>query len=83
MPDDSAMCHLLTEIVKLLVEDADAVTAELSQEQERKVIRLHVAATDLGKIIGKQGRTVHSLRTIMGAASRKLHTRYALDIAND
>lgn len=81
-PDDVAMCHLLTEIVKLFVEDTKAVTAELSDGQESKIIPLVVAPTDLGTIFGKRGQTMHSLRTIMGAASMKLYTRYALDVQN-
>jgi hypothetical protein len=47
------------------------------------VIRLRVAHQDIGKVIGKQGRTARSLRTILGAASMKLHHRFALDILED
>jgi predicted RNA-binding protein YlqC (UPF0109 family) len=47
------------------------------------VIRLRVAHQDIGKVIGKQGRTARSLRTILGAASMKLHHRFALDILEE
>ena len=42
-----------------------------------------MAATDLGKVIGKQGRTAKSIRTILGAASMKLKKRYTLEIIED
>ena len=44
------------------------------------VLRLHVSDSDIGKVIGKQGRTAHSLRTILSAVSTKYHHRYTLDI---
>ena len=43
-------------------------------------MRLQVSPADLGKVIGKQGRTARSLRTILGAASMKLKQRFSLDI---
>jgi uncharacterized protein len=71
---------LLTEIARSLVDDTAAVRVEVLAEQESTVLRLHVAATDIGKVIGKQGRTARSLRTILGAASMKLQRRFSLDI---
>jgi predicted RNA-binding protein YlqC (UPF0109 family) len=71
---------LLTEIARSLVDDTDAVRVEVLTEQESTVLRLHVAAGDIGKVIGKQGRTARSLRTILGAASMKLQRRFSLDI---
>ena len=47
------------------------------------VLRLQVAPGDLGKVIGKQGRTARSLRTILGAASMKLKHRFSLDIVEE
>jgi uncharacterized protein len=47
------------------------------------VLELRVAQTDLGKVIGKQGRTAKSIRTILGAASMKLKKRYTLEIVED
>ncbi len=74
------MQTLMTEITRALVDDADAVRVEILTEQEATVLRLHVAPSDIGKVIGKQGRTARSLRTILGAASMKLQRRFSLDI---
>ena len=79
----SEMQTLMTEITRALVDDADAVRVEALTEQESTVLRLHVAPSDIGKVIGKQGRTARSLRTILGAASMKLHHRFLLDIRED
>ena len=76
----SEMQALMTEITRALVDDADAVRVEVLTDQEATVLRLHVAPSDIGKVIGKQGRTARSLRTILGAASMKLQRRFSLDI---
>ncbi len=59
------------------------LSVELIQDRDATVIRLRVAHQDIGKVIGKQGRTARSLRTILGAASMKLHHRFSLDIVED
>jgi predicted RNA-binding protein YlqC (UPF0109 family) len=76
----TTMQTLMTEITRALVDDTDSVRVEAITEQEATVLRLHVAPTDIGKVIGKQGRTARSLRTILGAASMKLQRRFSLDI---
>ncbi len=76
----SEMKTLMTEITRALVDDADAVNIEVLTENDSTVLRLHVSPADIGKVIGKQGRTARSLRTILGAASMKLHHRFSLDI---
>lgn len=76
----SEMRTLMTEITRALVDDADAVKVEVLSNQDTTVLRLHVASGDIGKVIGKQGRTARSLRTILGAASMKLQHRFSLDI---
>ena len=76
----SEMQTLMTEITRALVDDADAVKVEVITDQDATVLRLHVASSDIGKVIGKQGRTARSLRTILGAASMKLQRRFSLDI---
>jgi predicted RNA-binding protein YlqC (UPF0109 family) len=76
----SEMQTLMTEITRALVDDADAVKVEVLTDQDATVLRLHVAPADIGKVIGKQGRTARSLRTILGAASMKLQHRFSLDI---
>ncbi len=70
----------MTEITRALVDDVDAVRVEVISDQNSVVLRLHVANNDIGKVIGKQGRTARSLRTILGAASMKLQHRFSLDI---
>jgi hypothetical protein len=74
------MQTLVSEIARALVDDVDAVHVETVVDQDTIVLRLQVAGGDVGKVIGKQGRTARSLRTILGAASMKYHRRFALDI---
>lgn len=83
--DDSAaqMISLVTEVARALVDSPESVSVEAIQEGESTVIRLRVAPSDIGKVIGKQGRTARSLRTILAAASMKLRSRFALDIVED
>ena len=71
---------LMTEIARALVDDPGAVEVEAVPEGEGTLLRLHVAPGDIGKVIGKQGRTARSLRTILSAASMKYHHRFSLDI---
>ena len=77
------MKQLILEIVQALVDQPEDVSVEMINENDSTVIRLRVAHPDIGKVIGKQGRTARSLRTILGAASMKLHHRFALDILED
>jgi hypothetical protein len=74
------MQALMTEIAKALVDEPEAVQVEAIQEGDSTLLRLRVASGDIGKVIGKQGRTARSLRTILGAASMKLQHRFGLDI---
>ena len=53
------------------------------EDGDTTVLELRVAQNDLGKVIGKQGRTAKSIRTILGAASMKLKKRYTLEIIED
>ena len=77
------MKHLILDVVQALVDQPDDVSVEMIDDNGSTVIRLRVAHQDIGKVIGKQGRTARSLRTILGAASMKLHHRFALDIVED
>ncbi len=80
-PDD--MQELVMEIARALVDEPNAVSVEAVQRAENTVFRLRVAPTDVGKVIGKQGRTARSMRTILGAVSMKHHHRYTLDILEE
>lgn len=71
---------LVEQIAKALVDEPEQVSVEAVDEDETTVLELRVAAGDLGKVIGKQGRTARSIRTILGAAGVKLHKRFTLEI---
>jgi predicted RNA-binding protein YlqC (UPF0109 family) len=73
------MRALIEQIAKALVDDPQNVTVE-QIEGETTVLELRVAPGDLGKVIGKQGRTARSMRTILGAAGMKLRRRFTLEI---
>ncbi|HTF72043.1 MAG TPA: KH domain-containing protein [Edaphobacter sp.] len=77
------MIELVTDIARALVDFPENVSVETFDEEEATVIRLHVAPSDIGKVIGKQGRTARSMRTILAAASMKMKHRFSLDIVED
>ena len=77
----ASICNLMLSLAQSLVEDQDSVSIELTTDANGTTgILLRVAATDLGKVIGQQGRTVRSLRTILQAASMNHQQRYSLDV---
>jgi predicted RNA-binding protein YlqC (UPF0109 family) len=81
--DMLAVNDLVREIARALVDEPDAVEVETITRDENTVLRLRVAPQDVGKVIGKQGRTARSVRTILGAVSMKVHHRYTLDILEE
>ena len=76
---------LIEEIAKALVDDPSQVSVQVAEgdEAEGILLELRVAPSDVGKVIGKQGRTARSMRTLLSAAGMKLHKRYSLDIVED
>lgn len=82
-PSDARMQELITEIARVLVDAPQEVAVEAIVAADSTALRLRVAPADVGKVIGKQGRTVRSLRTILGAVSMKSHHRYTLDILEE
>lgn len=74
------MKELVEMIAKALVDDPDQVVVRAIGGEQSTVLELKVAPNDLGKVIGKQGRTARSIRTILGAAGMKLRRRYSLEI---
>jgi uncharacterized protein len=72
--------ELVTEIAKALVDIPDEVTVREVEGEQTTVLELRVAPSDLGKVIGKQGRTARSIRTLLGAAGMKLNRRFTLEI---
>jgi predicted RNA-binding protein YlqC (UPF0109 family) len=72
--------ELVEDIARALVDTPEAVTVREVSGEHVTVLELRVAQTDVGKIIGKQGRTARSLRTLLGAAGMKLNRRFTLEI---
>jgi predicted RNA-binding protein YlqC (UPF0109 family) len=72
--------NLVTEIAKALVDIPEEVTVREITGEQVTVLELRVAPSDLGKVIGKQGRTARSIRTLLGAAGMKLNRRFTLEI---
>ncbi len=72
--------ELVEQIAKSLVDNSEAVTVGEREEDRKTVLELRVAEEDLGKVIGKQGRTARAIRTILTAASRKLGKEFFLEI---
>jgi len=71
---------LIEHMAKALVDKPDAVSVQETDGEKTKIIELRVAQDDLGKVIGKQGRTARSMRTILNAAGTKLGKRCVLEI---
>jgi predicted RNA-binding protein YlqC (UPF0109 family) len=81
--DVVAVDELVREIARALVDEPESVEVQTVNRDENTILRLRVAPQDVGKVIGKQGRTARSVRTILGAVSMKLHHRYTLDILEE
>ncbi len=77
---DLDMKQLIEDIAKALVDLPEEVVVSEVQGEQVTVLELRVAPTDLGKVIGKQGRTARSIRTLLGAAGMKLNRRFTLEI---
>lgn len=71
---------LIEYVAKSLVDNPDQVSVSEIEGEQTSVIELKVAKDDLGKVIGKQGRTARAMRTILGAASAKAKKRSVLEI---
>ena len=74
------MKELVEAIAKALVDKPEEVQVRSVEGQQVTVLELRVDPTDIGKVIGKQGRTARSMRTILGAAGMKLKKRFTLEI---
>ena len=81
MVEQGGDMRVLVELIaKALVDEPEQVTVRSVDGEQLTVLELGVSANDLGKVIGKQGRTARSIRTILGAAAMKAKKRYALEI---
>jgi predicted RNA-binding protein YlqC (UPF0109 family) len=74
------MKDLISYIAQALVDHPDQVTVSEIEGSQTSVLELKVAKEDLGKVIGKQGRTARAMRTILSAASAKVKKRTVLEI---
>lgn len=74
------MKELIEQIVKALVDNPEQVSVRPVEGKQTTLFELRVAQSDLGKVIGKQGRTATSIRTILSAAGMKLKKKCTLEI---
>jgi uncharacterized protein len=74
------MRELVESIAKALVDHPDEVKVNAVDGEQVTVLELRVHPEDLGKVIGRQGRTAKSIRTLLGAAGMKLRKRFTLEI---
>ncbi len=76
----SAMKELLEEIAKALVDHPEDVRVTEVEGEQTTVLELRVRNEDLGKVIGRQGRTARAIRTLLAAAGMKVQKRFVLEI---
>ena len=74
------MKELISYIAQALVDNPEQVSVSEVEGNQTSVLELSVAKEDLGKVIGKQGRTARAMRTILSAASAKIKKRTVLEI---
>jgi uncharacterized protein len=74
------MRELVESIAKALVDHPEQVQVNAVEGEQVTVLELRVHPEDLGKVIGRQGRTAKSIRTLLGAAGMKLKKRFTLEI---
>lgn len=76
------MDQLLEFLVRSIVDEPGEVTVEKVEEDDATVLELHVAEDDAGKIIGRRGRTITALRTVMRAAGASQDRRVLVDLVD-
>jgi predicted RNA-binding protein YlqC (UPF0109 family) len=77
------MKEFIEYIAKNLVDEPNSVRVDENSEENRVVLKLHVAKTDLGKVIGKQGKTAKSMRVLLTAVAAKHNMSGQLEIDED
>jgi predicted RNA-binding protein YlqC (UPF0109 family) len=78
--NNGAVKSLVEDIAKALVDSPEGVSVSEVAGQHATVFELRVAQSDVGKVIGKQGRTARSIRTLLSAVGTKLDRRFSLEI---
>jgi predicted RNA-binding protein YlqC (UPF0109 family) len=76
------MDQLLAFLARSLVDDPDEVTVSTAQEDDALVLELHVAEDDTGQVIGRRGRTIGALRTVMRAVGASQDRRVLVDLVD-
>jgi predicted RNA-binding protein YlqC (UPF0109 family) len=74
--------ELLEFLVKSLVDDQEAVSVETAEEEDALVLELQVSEDDVGQIIGRRGRTISALRTVMRAVGASQDQRVLVDLVD-
>ena len=74
------MKDLLIQIVQALVDNPEEIQVNEIEGTQTTILELRVAESDMGKVIGKHGRTANAIRTLLNAASGKARKRYMLEI---
>ncbi|OFV82017.1 MAG: RNA-binding protein [Acidobacteria bacterium RBG_13_68_16] len=74
------MKELVEQIARALVDQPDKVQVNEVKGEQTTVLELRVATEDLGKVIGKQGKTARAVRTLLAAAGMKVRKRFVLEI---
>ena len=81
--DTESVVELVEVIARSLVDTPGDVSVEAVDGSQSCVVELTVHPSDIGKVIGKKGRTAKSIRTLLGAVSMKYNHRYTLEILDD
>jgi len=79
----ACMKELVETIARALVDHPDEVKVDSVEGPQATVLELRVHPEDLGKVIGRQGRTAKAMRTLLGASGMKVHKRFTLEILED
>jgi uncharacterized protein len=77
------MKELVEDIARALVDRPEAVHVDAVEGTTVTVLQLRTHPTDVGKVIGRDGRTAKAIRTLLGAGGMKLHKRYTLEILEE
>jgi hypothetical protein len=77
------MKELIEEIAKALVDYPDEIRVTAIEGSQVTVLELRAHPQDLGKVIGREGRTVKAIRTLLGAIGAKRHKRFSLEVLED
>ena len=77
---DAAMKELIEKIAQALVDNPDEVSVRMIEGEQTTIFELRVAKSDIGHVIGKQGRMARSIRTLLNAGGMKVKRRFMLEI---